>query len=370
MNTKQNTARRKQAHVDICLQEDVEFGATRLDHVHLLSHSIPHLALEDINTSTTFLGYKISMPLFISCMTGGAQRGAMINAMLSECAEQCKIPFGLGSIRILLENPKVLSDFSVRRYAPSIPILANLGVSQLSSIDYNDVFRMLEKLQVDCMVLHINPAQELSQIKGATDFKNTHEYIRVFTDRCPLPVIVKETGYGILPQDVELLLGYGVRYVDIAGSGGTNWAKVEHIYNDVLDVSHAPKHPTQSLYHLGYPTGLLMLALCDHSNIIASGGIRNALDMARCLVLGATHVGIALPIISRVMQGKEVVVQYIMDIQRELKNIMLLCGVSDISEMSSIPFWLDHGIQLDIVSFARSLNLTLPERVRSNIAIL
>lgn len=361
---------RKQAHLDICLHEQVEHGATRLEEIHLAYTTFPELNLAQIDSSCSFLYRTIKAPVFISCMTGGSKNSLVLNSILAKTAESLGIPLGLGSIRILFEQQDLVSDFSLRKIAPSIPIVANLGAIQLRNIKYSKIFDMLQQLEVDAIVLHSNVAQELYQKNGEVDFTNVLSHIRTFIDKCPLPVIIKEVGYGITPRDASVLLGYGAYAIDFAGSGGTNWAKVEQLIikkNSVEEKNSKSANFTNLLsdavYQLGYPTAMLMLAYCDYPNIIASGGIRNALDIARCVVLGAKTVGIALPVITQAVLGQEELFSYLHTLILDFQKIMLLCGVSKIENMIQVPFWISSAMQHDFLSFSKALGFNIPTRV-------
>ena len=355
---------RKQAHLDICLTQDVSYGNTRLQEIHLIHKSVPELALANIDTSSTFLGKRISVPIFVSCMTGGSKDGARININLAEAAEALCIPLGIGSIKILFNNESLVSDFMLKHIAPSVPILANLSALQLNEISYSNIFAMLETLQVDALVLHVNPIQELCQYNGDTDFGGVWNHIIQFTQSCPIPIIVKEVGFGIALDIVDTLLGYGVQYIDIAGSGGTNWAKVELLHNpSLIAITNAIPSiamPEEALYQLGHPTALLMLALYKHNNILASGGIQDAMDIARCLVLGAKAVGLALPIIKLANHSSTFVIDYIEALTSTFAKIMLVCGASCIEDVRHIPFWLDGTLQKDLENFCNAHNINVP----------
>lgn len=345
---------RKQDHLNICLNSDVSTGSTRLSEIHLVHRSLPELDLDEIETQSTFLGSKVSAPLFISSMTGGSQQGANINRALAETAQQVKIPMGLGSIRILFEQEHIIPDFCIKKYAPDIPIFANLGANELARITYKDIFSMLEKLEVSAIALHLNPAQELYQLEGERNFRNFITRIKEFITSSPVPVIVKETGYGIHSDEASILLGYGASYVDIAGGGGSNWAKIEHIRNNTNPI-------LQDVYELAMPTAMILLSMSKNlntqDNILASGGIRTALDAVKCLVLGAKGVGLALPVLQEVEKGSEHCIAYFEMLIAQMKKIMLLCGAKDIASLSQVRYWIEEKLVQDTESYYNCLRI-------------
>ena len=371
----QETASRKQDHLTICLNEDVEYGTTRLEEIRLVHTSLPELSLNDIDIHTAFLGERVQAPVFISCMTGGSKDGASINAGLAEVAETLHIPMGLGSIRILFEQSDCISDFSVRHIAPTIPLFANLGVNELRYIGADKIFSMLETLGVSAIALHLNPAQELYQEHGERDFSCFIEYIQTFIGHCPIPVIIKETGYGLHSAEVDVLLGYGASYVDIAGGGGSNWAKIEQLRN-------ANEHPLykalyEDVFELATPTGMILLSLMGKENILASGGIRTAMDVVKCMILGANSVGMALPILQNIQgsqnevgQNKtEQLTKYFEVLFQQIKNIMLLCGAKNIQECRDIPFWIEKTLRDDFLSYAQATHIDIPQALVNKLKI-
>lgn len=355
------TESRKQDHLTICLNENVEHGKTRLDEIRLVHTSLPELSLNDIDINTVFLKQRVQAPVFISCMTGGSKNGASINTRLAEVAATCNIPMGLGSIRILFEQNDSIADFSVRHIAPNIPLFANLGVNELRYIGADKIFSMLETLGVSAIALHLNPAQELYQKNGERDFSNFIEYIQTFIGHCPIPVIIKETGYGLHSAEVDVLLGYGAYYVDVAGGGGSNWAKIEQIRN-------AGKYPLcADVFDLATPTGMLLLSLMGKENILASGGIRTALDVVKCMMLGSTSVGMALPILHNVQKSSEHLMAYFEALFQQIKTIMLLCGAKNISDTRAIPFWIEKKLRDDFLAYAQATHLDVPQGLVSKL---
>ncbi len=357
---------RKNAHLDICLYNSrIETGKTYLSDIHLIHHALPSVNMSDINTTISFLGMPICAPLFISCMTGGTQKGYSFNTYFAEAAEECKIPLGIGSIRALIENKDIISEFKLKRIAPSVPFIANIGATQLKTISFSVLNDFLMEIEADALVLHLNPAQELCQKGGERSFSHVLDYIQEYTHYCPIPLIVKETGCGMTPHEVHTLLGIGIRYVDIAGSGGTNWAMVELLreYESSSEENMCGSHLYSSVMQWGNPTALMLLALCGSTEcVLSSGGIRNAHDIAVSLALGAKAVGMALPILHHAKKGSNHLIRYIYSIIEQLKHIMLLCNVSSISEMKNVQLWIDPSLQQKLVSFCKACNISVPKK--------
>ena len=223
--------RRKEHHLDICIDDqrypDPAAGGTSLDEVRLVHRALPELDYGAIDTGQRFLRARLRLPLLISCMTGGSGRGRSANRALAEAAQRAGIAVGVGSIRPLLRDPDTFADFHVKPHAPDVPVLANLGAVQLRDLGAGALRPLLERLEVQGLVIHLNAGQELFQRDGDRDFRGLLAAIAGAVEGCGVPVLVKETGFGIGPSQVRLLLGYGVRYVDVAGADGTNWIAVE-----------------------------------------------------------------------------------------------------------------------------------------------
>ena len=351
----EDLAGRKTRHLEICLDETnfaVETGRSRFDEVHLMHRALPEVNESEIETSVEFLGKRVSMPLFISSMTGGSAEGYLANKQLAEAAEELGIPVGMGSIRILFRKPEVLEHFRLKRYAPSVPVFANIGGVQLPKMNHPEIFTMLQRLEVDGVAVHLNPGQELFQLDGDRNFRGILEATQRFCEKSPLPVIVKETGFGIAPADVNRFLDAGVRYVDIAGSGGTNWAQVESYRLEEASLREA----AQEFGDWGVPTPLILAALGrQREGILASGGVRNGMDVLRSLALGAEAVGTALPFIRAVHRGgAEAAVAYGRRVEKVLRTGMLLTGSRRPEQLRSIPIWLSKSLQEDAEAVAKA----------------
>lgn len=333
INIKNNSiSERKQSHLEVCASSsqniestyDAGFGAIQFVH-----HALPELAIEELSTRITLFEKEIALPLFISCMTGGSQSGFTANRELAIAAQRAQIPLGLGSMRVLLENEERMSDFAMRPYAPTIPLFGNIGAVQLTDRNIKRLRSLIRSLDLNALVIHLNCGQELFQEGGDTDFRGLKKAIEKTVATLQIPIIVKETGFGIRPALVKELLSLGVSMVDLAGSGGTNWILVEEHCKSTQDPV------AQAFANWGIPTATLLDACSAFKGkILASGGLRNGMDLAKSLALGAVAGGMALPFIQSALEGgADAVFAKIEQFTSILKKIMLLTGSKNIDAL-------------------------------------
>lgn len=325
---------RKSRHLDVCLNPltPIESTHTYFQDVRLVHHPLPELDWAMLDTTTEFLGHRLAQPFFISCMTGGSDTGARVNRHLVQAAQHAGIPVGLGSMRVLLKHPDLFDHFYVKKLAPDVPVWANLSAAQLQHCKAEDLIEWLKRLEVQALVLHCNAGQEQFQSDGDRCFEGVTRAIQRFCDQTPVPVMVKETGFGLRPQDVKTLAEAGVAAVDIAGAGGTNWILVESQCHPDVNPSVA-----QDLADWGNPTPIVLAAI-EHNTIpvLASGGVRTGLDIAKSLALGATLAGLALPFIRAESQvGLDGILSLIDTLTQSLKTTMLLTGSRTIADLGS-----------------------------------
>ncbi len=304
-----------------------------------------------------FLGLPVSLPFFISSMTGGSARGYLANKELAVAAQREGIAVGMGSIRILFRKPEVFEHFYLRKLAPDIPIFANLGGVQIRDMQAETIHEMLRRLEVSALAVHLNPGQELFQTGGDRDFRGVIDGIARFTEKCPVPVIVKETGFGIDPVSAAALLSGGVRYVNIAGAGGTNWITVES-YRESPELFAA----AEEFRSWGTPTALLLTAMFPpegggnplfQGRILASGGLRSGLDIAKSVAMGAEAAGFALPFIRAVHQeGSEGVQKIIARVRTVFRNAMALTGSRSLDEFRRGPVWFGSQLTSDAAQYS------------------
>jgi len=292
----ESTERRKSRHLDVCLEEDV---ASRLDAgwdgVRLHHEALPEIALADVDVSTSFLGRPLRAPLLISSMTGGTARAAEINRRLAAAAEAAGIAFALGSGRAMLEDPALRSTFDVRGVAPHVLLFANLGAVQLNyGIRPDDARRLVDDLGADGLYVHLNPLQEALQPGGDTNFRALEPKLAALCAALDVPVVAKSVGSGIAPSTAARLLGCGVAAIDVAGAGGTSWARVEGKRSG----DAARERIAEAFGDWGFPTPRATAALraaLPETPLVASGGIRHGVHVAKALALGADLAGLALP---------------------------------------------------------------------------
>lgn len=263
------------------------------------------------------------LPFFVSCMTGGSAEGFKMNKELAKAAQALGVPVGTGSIRVLLEHPELDEHFALKAYAPDVPLMANIGAVQVRDLPAARLDELMGRVGADALVIHLNPGQELFQDDGDTDFRGLKAAIAAFIARAGYPVIVKETGFGIGPADARFLLDAGAAYVDLAGSGGTNWATVEGYRGGDEDLAASAEFSGW-----GYKTAPLLAASpVEGGRILASGGLRSGMDLAKALALGAHAAGMALPLAKAAAEGgAAAVVAYVRRLERVLRAVMLLTG--------------------------------------------
>jgi isopentenyl-diphosphate delta-isomerase len=352
---------RKENHLSICADASrfsVEGNSTGFESVHFIHDAAPEISSDQIDLQTDFLGHTVAAPIFISCMTGGSDRGFFANRELAKAAKQKRYAVGMGSIRILFDHPELFEHFRLKALAPDVPVLANIGGAQVRDEEHGRLFELLKRLEVDSLVVHLNPGQELFQPEGDRDFRGIKDSIARLCEGSPVPIIVKETGFGIRPGLVSELLAKGVRYVDVAGAGGTNWVTVE-----AYRLPEQEREEPAEFADWGIPTALILASLGDHGGkILASGGVRTGLDVAKSIALGAHAAGLALPLIRRVVAGgAEAVVRYLDRLENTLRSVLILTGSRTTADLRAGRIWLDPAFT-DSVSAFRTAEQRINQR--------
>ncbi len=332
---KSKTVQRKKDHIKLCLTDGVMYetktnGLDRYDFEHF---AITEVEFDKIDLSIKFLGKKISYPFLISCMTGGTKEAERINEKLAIAAKQLNIPIGVGSQRQALENKKYHSSYRViRKNAGSVPVLGNIGAAQVAKSKniIADIELLMDLVEADAMVIHVNPLQELLQPEGEPDFKGLLRSIELITKKIKTPIIVKEVGSGISKRAAKLLLNAGVKGIDVAGAGGTSWAAVELLRKNESD---------EYFREWGLPTSYCVRTVQELKKdfdftLIASGGIMNSVDIAKSLALGADLSASARPILQEVIKNDvEGVTELIRSWFKSVKRIMYLTGSNTIDDL-------------------------------------
>lgn len=313
--SKDNIEKRKSMHLKFALDPRSQTGTNGLEKVVLPYTAMPDRDISDIDLSTKFLGKKISYPFFISCMTGGPQKALTLNTRLARAAAKFNIPMGLGSIRIALRYPELLSTFQVRKFAPSIPLMVNLGASSLNDgLTLRDCQKAVDLTEADCLVLHLNPLQEVLQPGGTTDFGGLISKIAEVVEKLNVPVIVKEVGHGIDGQTAQSLYNIGVKIIDTAGVGGTSWAWIE-----AQIAGEARKAEIFKSVGLMTYDSIVACTQVKGLTVLGSGGIRTGVDIAKVLYLGCALAGLARPFLAAAIKSEESIVELCNELISELK---------------------------------------------------
>lgn len=327
--------KRKSDHIRINLEKDVLSGYSNgLEDYALENCALPETNLADISTKTEFLGFQLKLPMIISSMTGGNDEGLAINQNLAQAAEVKGVAIGLGSQRPMLEKSNLLGSFKIRELAPTVPIFGNIGAVQFNyGLTIDDCKRLVRSIDANGLILHLNPLQEALQPEGEKDFSELLRKIEELCKKVQFPVLVKEVGWGISAQVAKQLINAGVSAIDVAGAGGTSWAMVEA--NRIAD--ERMQKIAYDFKEWGIPTAQCIRdirSMNKKNPLIASGGIRNGVEMAKCIALGANLCGMAGRLLRVGADSAQKVVEAIEDIDRELRIAMFSTGKLTISSLS------------------------------------
>lgn len=336
------TEERKNDHLEICLKENVQTRhvTTGFEELHLVHKALPEINRKEIDLSTKIFNHKFSAPLIIESMTGGTLKAARINAAIAEAVEELRLGMGVGSQRVALEDPQAERTFSiVREKAPNAFITANLGAPQLvRGYGVKEARKAVEMLDADALAIHLNPLQEAVQPEGETSYEGVLKAIEKIVKDLDIPVIVKETGCGIAMAEAKQLEAVGVAAIDIAGAGGTSWAAVEY-YRAKSQMDEARQRLGEVFWDWGIPTVASLVEATQRVcvPVIASGGVRSGIDVTKALVLGASLVGMAYPVLDSAVHGVEEVKKNLQLIIEELRNTMFLVGADSVQELRKVP---------------------------------
>lgn len=326
--------RRKVEHIRI-VREDAQTDRRKFhfDDVHLLHRGLPELDLADVDPSVTLLGRRLSFPLLISSMTGGDHAQLRkINRNLALAAQETGVALGVGSQRVQFVNPRARASFELRRHAPDALLFANLGAVQLNKgFGPAEAAEAVATVGADALYLHLNPLQEAVQPEGDTCFAGLADRIGEVARALPVPVAVKEVGSGLSPADVRLLLPRGVKIFDVAGAGGTSWSRIE-----ALRAADDQRDLGLLFQDWGIPTPQalrLLRPFARRATLVASGGIRNGIDMAKAVVLGASLCGLASPFLAPALESPAAVVAVIRRLEREFRTALFLLGTANVAAL-------------------------------------
>jgi isopentenyl-diphosphate delta-isomerase len=328
---------RKSEHLRVCIEEDVEFQqlTSGLEKYRFTHCCLPELDRSDIELGTTFLGKSLKAPILISSMTGGTELAHLVNTRLATVAQRYGLAMGVGSQRIALEQPELAPTFAVRSLAPDILLLANLGAVQLNyGCGLEDCLKLVELLEADALILHLNPLQELVQSGGDSNFKGLLAKIEQICAQLPVPVIAKEVGNGISAPMAKKLIEAGVAAIDVAGAGGTSWAKVE----SQRAKDNRQRHLGQVFADWGLPTAECITAIRSVNStipLIASGGLKNGLDLAKSIALGADLGGLARPFLVAAIESEAAVDELVKFLIAELEIVLFCTGNPNLSALKT-----------------------------------
>lgn len=335
MNAPNETQSRKADHLRVCLEDDVQFKETTsgLEAYRFTHCCLPDLDRSEIDISTTFLDHPLEAPILISSMTGGTDLAKTINVRLAAIAQQYKLAMGVGSQRVAIEHPDLADSFRIRSIAPDALLFANLGAVQLNyRYGIDECLRAVELLEADALILHLNPLQEAVQTKGDTNFRGLLDKIAIVCDTLPIPVIAKEVGNGISPIMAEKLIAAGVAAIDVAGAGGTSWAKVEG--ERAQDAKQRRLGTTFSDW--GIPTAECITQIREIAPsipLIASGGLRNGLDIAKAIALGADLAGLALPFLQAANESEDALHTLVDMLKAEITTVLFCTGTATLAQL-------------------------------------
>lgn len=334
--------RRKLRHVEVCLERPVTYrtrtaGFERFD---LPYRALPETDLAAIDTATTFLGAPLAAPLLIGAMTGGAELSGTINRNLAIAAQRLGIGLMLGSQRVMLERPEAQASFEVRAHAPDALLIGNLGVAQLK-LGYGaaELDRAVAAIGADALALHTNPLQEALQRGGDTDFSELIPTLERLVPERAFPVILKEVGHGLSGAVARSVRGVGFAALDVAGAGGTSWARVEEFVAHG-EIVHA------DLAEWGIPTVEALVEVrsaLPSTPLIASGGVRSGVDVAKALALGARVCALALPLLAPATRSADEVVAVLERVILELRVAMHGCGAPDVASLAGLALRLRNA---------------------------
>lgn len=329
--------RRKADHIKINLERDVRSAVTTgLEDYHFVHEALPELDLERIDTSLNLFGKRLAAPILISSMTGGTADAEAINLRLAEAAQAMRLAMGVGSQRAAIENPEQAKTFQVRRVAPDILLFANLGAVQLNyGYGVEQCRQAVDMIEADALILHLNPLQEAVQDAGDTNFAGLARKIEAICQQLEVPVIAKEVGWGISERAAKLLAQCGVSAIDVAGAGGTSWSQVE--------MHRAPDEFTRQLAGTfvgwGIPTAESIVNVRQAAPgmpVFASGGIKDGLDIAKCMALGATLGGMAGQFLKAAAISTKSVVQMMDLTKRQIGVTMFAAGAGTLEDLQAV----------------------------------
>lgn len=333
---RESVTRRKADHIRINLENDVTSHiSSGLERYHFVHEALPEVDMASIDTRVTLFGRTLAAPLFISSMTGGTELAGQINRNLARAAQQCGLAMGLGSMRAVITRPASAASFNVRDVAPDVMLFANVGAVQLNyGFGLDECKRLVDAVRADALILHLNPLQEAVQPEGDVNWHGLIDKIAQLTRALDVPIIAKECGWGISPRTARALANAGVAAIDVAGAGGTSWSQVE-MYRAQSEVQ---RRIAGAFADWGIPTAESIQHARINAQalpIFASGGLKDGVDGAKCIALGASLFGLARPLLRAATLSTEAVLEEIQVILGQLRVTMLCIGAQDIAALQA-----------------------------------
>jgi len=336
------TRKRKADHIRISLEKDVQARKTTtcFEDIHLIHKALPEINKQEINLSTEVFNHKFSAPLIVGAITGGTPEATRINAAIAEAVEELGLGMGVGSQRAAIEDKKLEKTFTIaRKKAPNAFLIANIGGVQLvNGYSIKEVEKAVAMIEADAIAIHLNPLQEAIQPEGQTNFRGILEKISEIAEKIDKPLIVKETGAGIAAEEAKKLETVGVNGIDVSGAGGTSFAAVEY-YRVKGPKNSFQRRLGDVFWDWGIPTAISVVEVSQSVKIpvIASGGVRDGVDMAKALALGANLTSLSQPILQAAVKGARETKNVLSLLIEELRNVMFLVGANSVQELHKVP---------------------------------
>ncbi len=342
------TEDRKLEHIEICLNKNVQFAekSAGFDEIELIHQSIPEMDLNEIDPTAEFLGMRFDYPILINAITGGHPQSAKINKALGQIASEFNIPMAVGSQRAALENNELINTYKIAREAADnvtrkIFLIGNIGAAQLIKKSEDDNYAVniikecIEMITADALAIHLNPLQEALQKEGDLNYKGLLNKLAKIVKQIKVPIIIKETGNGLSWEVLKALKDIGIKNVDISGAGGTSWAAIESYRHEENTI---PALIAKNFRDWGIPTVIsTLMAVKLGFNVIASGGVRSGIDIAKALACGANLVGLALPFLrGAYLENLDLLRAQLMMYTKELRTTMFITKAANIVELKSV----------------------------------
>ena len=337
-NALTQTQRRKKEHLELCLDTQSVSSPSRtgFEAYRFIHNALPEIDIDEIDTGTSFLGKRLNAPVLISSMTGGFELARKVNRNLAAAAQALGLAMGVGSQRVAIEEPAAAGSFQVRDVAPDILLLANLGAVQLNyGYGIEQCRRAVAMIEADGLIFHLNVLQEAVQPEGNRNFKGLTEKIAAVCRDLEVPVVAKEVGNGISVDVAVRLQRAGVRAIDLAGKGGTSWSAVE-----AQRAAKMGRSPDTAFADWGIPTEEALITVrkvLPEMPLVASGGIRTGLDIAKSIALGADMAALGQPLLAAALESADKVVEFMAGVIHELKVSMLCTGAANLAELRRAP---------------------------------